>query len=63
MYAQTRQATDHRQAVLARAHEQRRASQVMALRKASRRVVRAERRLVDAQTDVLRARGDLEGGL
>jgi hypothetical protein len=63
MYAQTRQAAERHRDLLARAREQRRASHVMALRKASRRMVRAERRLVDAQTDVLRARGDLDGGL
>ena len=62
MYAQTRQATEHHRDLLARAREQRRASSVVALRKASRRVVRAERRLVDAQTDVLKVRGDLAGG-
>jgi hypothetical protein len=43
MYAQTRQATEHHRDLLARAREQRRASSVVALRKASRRVMRAER--------------------
>jgi hypothetical protein len=62
MYAQTRQATEYHRDLMARAREQRRASHVVALRKASRRVVRAERRLVDAQIDVLRVRGDLDGG-
>ena len=60
MYAQARQARDHHRDHLAWAREQRQASRVQALRKASRRVARAERRLVDAQTDVLKARGDLE---
>ncbi len=59
MYAHTRQASDHHRDLLARAHEQRQAARVLALRKASRRVARAERRLVAAQTSVLRARADL----
>jgi hypothetical protein len=62
MYPQTRQARDRHRDHLARAREQRRASRALALRKASRRVARAERRLVDAQTRVLKARGDLESG-
>ena len=36
-------------------------SVMMALRKASRRMVRAERRLVEAQTDVLKVREGLTG--
>jgi hypothetical protein len=62
MYAQTRQVADHRHALLTRAHEQRRATSVLALRKASRRMARAERRLFEAQSGVLRARGDLDSG-
>jgi hypothetical protein len=59
MYAHTRQASEHHRDLLARAHEQRQAARVLALRKAARRVARAERRLVAAQTSVLRARADL----
>ena len=59
MYAPTRQASEHHRDLLARAHEQRQAARVLALRKAGRRVARAERRLVAAQTSVLRARADL----
>jgi hypothetical protein len=59
MYAPTRQASEHHRDLLARAHEQRQAARVLALRKAARRVARAERRLVAAQTSVLRARADL----
>jgi hypothetical protein len=59
MYAHTRQASEHQRDLLARAHEQRQAARVLALRKAARRVARAERRLVAAQTSVLRARADL----
>ena len=59
MYAQTRQARDRHRDHLARAQEQRQASHVLALRKATRRAARAERRLVAAQTDVLKARGHL----
>ncbi len=61
MYAQARQASDRHRDLLARAREQRQAARVLALRKASRRVARAERRLVDAQSSVLKARGDLVG--
>jgi hypothetical protein len=59
MYAHTRQASDHHRDLLARAHEQRQVYRVLALRKAARRVARAERRLVAAQTGVLRARSHL----
>ena len=59
MYAHTRQASEHHRDLLARAHQQRQAARVLALRKAARRVARAERRLVAAQTRVLRARADL----
>jgi hypothetical protein len=59
MYAHTRQASEHHRALLARADEQRRGYRVLALRKAARRVARAERRLVAAQTGVLRARSHL----
>jgi len=59
MYAYTRQASEHQRDLLARAHEQRQVARVQALRKAARRVARAERRLVAAQTSVLRARADL----
>jgi hypothetical protein len=62
MYAQTRQAKDRHRDLMARARVQRQASHVLALRKASRRVARAERRLVDAQSNVLKVRGDLDGG-
>jgi hypothetical protein len=56
MYAHTRLASEHHRAHLARAHEQRQGYRVLALRKAARRVARAERRLVAAQIGVLRAR-------
>ena len=62
MYAQTRQARDRHRDLMARARAQRQASHVLALRKASRRVARAERRLVHAQSSVLKARGALTGG-
>ena len=63
MYAQARQASDRHSDVLARAREQREGSRVLALRKARRRMARAERRLVDAQSNVLKARGELAGGM
>jgi hypothetical protein len=59
MYAHTRQASERHRALLARAHEQRQAYRVLALRKAARRVARAERRLVAAETGVMRARSYL----
>jgi hypothetical protein len=59
MYAHTRQASEYRRDLLARAHEQRQGYRVLALRKAARRVARAERSLVAAQTGVLRARSQL----
>jgi hypothetical protein len=62
MYAQARQARDRHHDLMARARAQRQASRVLALRKASRQVARAERRLVDAQSNVLKVRGDLDGG-
>ena len=62
MYAQARQAKDRHNDLLARAREQREASRVLALRKAARRVARAERRLVDAQSNVMKARADLVAG-
>ena len=62
MYAQARHAEERHREHLARARAQREATRVLALRKASRRVARAERRLVDAQSNVLKVRGDLDGG-
>ena len=62
MYAQARQARERHRDLMARARAERQASRVVALRKASRRVARAERRLVDAQSNVLKARGALVGG-
>lgn len=59
MYAHTRQASERHREDLARADEQRQVARVLALRKAARRVARAERRLAAAQTSVLRARADL----
>jgi hypothetical protein len=59
MYAHTRQAAERHREYLAQAAEQRQVAHVQALRKAARRVARAERRLVAAQTSVLRARADL----
>jgi hypothetical protein len=63
MYALGRQAEERHRDHLARARAYREASRVLALRKASRRVSRAERRLVDAQSHVLKARGELAGGM
>ena len=62
MYAQARQARERHRDLMARARAERQASHVLALRKASRRVARAERRLVDAQSNVLKVRGDIDGG-
>jgi hypothetical protein len=59
MYAHTRQASEHQRDLLAWAHQQRQGYRALALRKAARRVARAERRLVAAQTGVLRARSYL----
>ena len=59
MYAHTRQAAERHSEYLTRANEQRQVARVRALNKAARRVARAERRLVAAQTSVLRARADL----
>lgn len=59
MYAHTRQASEHHRDLLARADAQRQGYRALALRKAARRVARAERRLVAAQTGVLRARSEL----
>jgi hypothetical protein len=59
MYAYIRQASERHRDLLARAHEQRQVNRVLALRKAARRVARAERRLAAAQTGVLRARSYL----
>ena len=59
MFAHTRLASEYQRDLLAWAHERRQASRIVALRKAARRVARAERRLVAAQTSVLRARADL----
>jgi len=59
MYAHTRLAAEHQRDLLARAHAQRQGYRVLALRKAARRAARAERRLVAAQTGVLRARSQL----
>ena len=59
MYAHARLASERHREDLARANEQRQVARILALRKATRRVARAERRLVAAQTSVLRARADL----
>ena len=59
MYAHSRQALERYREDLARAEKQRQVARVLALRKAARRVARAERRLAAAQTSVLRARADL----
>jgi len=59
MYAYDRLAAEYHRENLARAHVQRQAYRAIALRKAARRVARAERRLVAAQTGVLRARSQL----
>lgn len=59
MYVEPRYVSERHRELLARAHQQRLASQVRSLRKASRRAARAERRLVEAQSKLLRARGEL----
>jgi hypothetical protein len=59
MYAHSRFAAEYERELRARAQVQRQAHRALALRKAARRVVRAERRLVAAQTGVLRARSEL----
>jgi len=59
MYAHTWLAAERHREHLARAHARRMVSRVRGLRKASRRMARAERRLVAAQTGVLRARAEL----
>jgi hypothetical protein len=59
MYAHPWQASQHQRDLLARADERRLGNRALALRKAARRVARAERRLAAAQTGVLRARSDL----
>jgi hypothetical protein len=59
MYAHTRLAAEYHRDNLARAQEQRQGYRVLALRKAARRAARAERRLIAAQTGVLRARSHL----
>jgi len=59
MYAHDRLAAEYHREHLARAHAQRQGYRALALRKAARRVTRAERRLVAAQTGVLRARSQL----
>ena len=59
MYALTRQASEYHRDLLARAEGERQGHRVLALRRAARRVARAERRLVAAQTGVLRARSNL----
>jgi hypothetical protein len=59
MYALTRQAPEHHRDLLARAEERRQGNRALALRKAARRVARAERRLAAAQTGVLLARSHL----
>ena len=62
MYAQARHAEERHRDHLARARAQREVTRVLALRRASRRVARAVRRLVDAQSNALKARGALVGG-
>ena len=59
MYVHTRLPSEHHRDLLAQADERRQAARVRALRKAARRVARAERRLVAARTSALRARADL----
>jgi hypothetical protein len=59
MYAHTWLAAEQHRERLAEAQAHRQVSRVRGLRKASRRMARAERRLVAAQTGVLRARAEL----
>lgn len=63
MYAEPRQAMERHRYLLERASREQEASRLRALRKASKRAERAERRLVEAQTVVLKRRADLVGGL
>ena len=59
MYAHARLASERHRELVAQAHEQWQVARILALRKATRRVARAERRLVAAQTSVLTARAYL----
>jgi hypothetical protein len=63
MYAEPRQAIERHRDLLERASRQHDASRLRALRKASKRAERAERRLVEAQSAVLKRRSELVGGL
>jgi hypothetical protein len=63
MYAEPRQAVERHRDLLERASRQHQASRLRALRKASKRAERAERRYVEAQSAVLKRRSDLVGGL
>jgi hypothetical protein len=62
MYAEPRQAMERHRDKLAQADNLRQVSRLRALRRASRKVERAERRLVEAQSDALRVRSILAGG-
>jgi hypothetical protein len=62
MYANTGQVSERQRDLLSRAQQERLASQVRALHRASRRARRAERRLAQALTQVLDARSALTAG-
>jgi hypothetical protein len=62
MYANTRQVSERQRELLSRAQQERLASQVRALHRASRRARRAERRLDQALAQVLHARSELAAG-
>ncbi len=62
MYSEARQVRERQRDMLSRASQERQASQLRALHRASRRAQRAERRLTAAMTDVLRARSELTAG-
>lgn len=62
MYTNSRQVTERQRDMLSRACQERQASQLRALHRASRRAHRAERRLSAALTAVLRARSELAAG-
>jgi hypothetical protein len=62
MYTNSRQVTERQREMLSRACQERQASQLRTLYRASRRAQRAERRLTAAMTDVLRARSELAAG-
>jgi hypothetical protein len=62
VYADNRLSLERQQTLLTRAQHQRQASQLRALRRASRRAVRAADRLSRARSEILRMRSDFDAG-